>query len=53
VLARVERLLAPPPPLPVVTRIGGAGAAISLLVLPVLPAALLAAGMVACPYLFD
>ncbi|MEV4261418.1 M56 family metallopeptidase [Kribbella sp. NPDC049584] len=52
VLTRVERLLAPPAPLPVATRVGAAGAAMSLVVLPILPTLILAAGHMACPHLF-
>lgn len=52
VLARVDRLLAPPSPLPLAARLGGTGAAISMLALPLMVPALLTAGMVACPYLF-
>ncbi len=55
VLARVERLLEPPTPLPIATRVGGAGAAVSIIVFPVLLVAmpaLLATGMVWCPHAF-
>jgi Zn-dependent protease with chaperone function len=51
VLTRVERLLAPPAPLPVATRVGGAGAAVSLLAIPLVPVLVLAADLVACPHL--
>lgn len=50
ILTRVERLLTPPAPLPVATRVGGAGAAVSLLALPLVPVLVLAAGLVACPH---
>jgi beta-lactamase regulating signal transducer with metallopeptidase domain len=49
-LSRVERLLAPPAPLPIATRVGGAGAVVSLVALPILPVFVLAAGIVACPH---
>jgi Zn-dependent protease with chaperone function len=55
VLARVERLLDPPPRLPVATRAGGAGVAVSVLAVPVLLAglpAVVTAGLAACPLLF-
>jgi hypothetical protein len=54
ILARVERLLDPPPRLPVATRVGGAGVAVSVLAVPVLVAALPAvvAALAACPLLF-
>jgi Zn-dependent protease with chaperone function len=55
VLARVERLLDPPSRLPVATRAGGAGVAVSVLAIPVLLAGLppvVAAGLAACPLLF-
>lgn len=55
VLARVERLLDPPPRLPVATRAGGAGVALSVLAVPVLLAglpAVVAAGLAACPLQF-
>lgn len=54
VLARVHRLLDPPPPLPLAARLGGASAAASLLAVPVLLAvipAAVAAGLAACPLL--
>lgn len=54
VLARVERLLDPPPRLPLATRAGGAGVAVSVLAVPVLLAglpAVVAAGLAACPFL--
>lgn len=55
VLARIERLLDPPKPLPVGTRIGGAGAALTMMALPALMAALpagLVVGLAACPFMF-
>ncbi|WP_237745003.1 M56 family metallopeptidase [Kribbella catacumbae] len=55
VLARVQRLLEPPKPLPVATRIGGAGAALTMVALPALVVALpasLALGLAACPFMF-
>jgi hypothetical protein len=54
VLARVERLLDPPPRLPVATRVGGAGVAVSVLAVPVLLAGLpgVVAALAACPLLF-
>ncbi|WP_350275122.1 M56 family metallopeptidase [Kribbella sp. HUAS MG21] len=56
VLARVERLLAPPAPLPIVPRIGGIGTAVTLLAVPVLlvlAPATVAAGLVECPHPFS
>jgi len=53
VLTRVERLLAPPAPLPVATRLGAAGAAISLVALPILPILILTAGHMPCPHFFS
>jgi len=55
VFARVQRLIDPPVPLPVATRLGGAGAAACLLVAPVLVAvvpAVFAAGLAMCPVMF-
>ncbi len=54
-LARVERLLNPPKPLPLVTRVGGAGAAVSIMAGPVMLAVtptLLTASLVWCPHIF-
>ncbi|GAA3137204.1 Zn-dependent protease with chaperone function [Kribbella aluminosa] len=55
VLARVQRLLDPPPPLSMAGRVGGAGAAVSVIALPALLVgipAVLAAGLAACPLIF-
>ncbi|MER7249904.1 M56 family metallopeptidase [Kribbella sp. NPDC000426] len=55
VAARVERLMTPPEPLPVATRIGGAGAVLSLMTMPflvIIVPTLFAASLVACPHLF-
>jgi Zn-dependent protease with chaperone function len=51
VVARVQRLLDPPRPLSALTRVGGAGAAASLVALPTLPIALHVVAA-ACPHLF-
>lgn len=55
VLTRVHRLIEPPKPLPAAMRIGGAGAALTMVALPalvvVLPAGL-AVGLAACPFMF-
>ncbi|MEU4194165.1 M56 family metallopeptidase [Kribbella sp. NPDC026611] len=52
ILTRVERLLSPPAPLPLVPRIGATGATAALLTLPILLAfapAALAANLIECP----
>lgn len=51
VVARVQRLLDPPRPLPALIRVGGAGAAVSLVALPALPIALHVVAA-ACSHLF-
>lgn len=50
VVARVQRLVDPPRPLPALTRVGGVGAAVSLVALPALPTALHVVAA-ACPHL--
>ncbi|NUR99644.1 MAG: M56 family metallopeptidase [Kribbellaceae bacterium] len=55
VVTRVERLLAPPAPLAIATRISGVGAALCLTAIPLLVIAvpaLFAIDQVACPHLF-
>jgi hypothetical protein len=50
-LVRLNRLLDPPPPLPAACRVGGVGAAVSLLALPAL-VIVLPVVAVACPLMF-
>jgi len=51
VLARVERLVEPPPPLSVGGWVGGTGVAASVIALPLLMAAI-PAGLAVCPLNF-